>query len=163
MNKNITFVVLIFVSLLVNILQATVFAPSAGRYFFPDLNLILIIFIAISKDIRFGLALVLLNGFLLDVMSGYMLGINTFSRLSLYIILKRSSNHFDYESYTPVFISLLLGTLYVWVFIWLVLVLKSASDLNIIKNVIIYQAIINSFAGIVFFHIRNRVYATVQK
>ena len=163
MNKNVTFIVLIFVSILINILQATVFSPSAGRYFFPDLNLILIIFIAISKDVRFGLALVLLNGFLLDVMSGYMLGINTFSRLSLYIILKRSSNHFDYESYTPVFISLLLGTLYVWIFIWLILVLKSVSDLKIIKNVIIYQAIINSIVGIFYFYIKNKIYATVQK
>jgi len=163
MNKTFTFIVLIFVSIFINILQSTIFSPSAGRYFFPDLNLILIIFIAISKDIRFGLALVLLNGFLLDVMSGYMLGINTFSRLSLYIILRRSSNHFDYESYTPVFISLLLGTLYVWVFIWFILILKSVSDLKIIKNVIIYQAIINSAVGIFIFHIKNKIYATVQK
>ena len=163
MNNNVTFVVLIFVSIIINILQATVFSPSAGRYFFPNLNLILIIFISISKDLRFGIFLVILNGFLLDVMSGYMLGINTFSRLSLYIILKRSSSHFDYESYTPVFLSLLLGTIYVWLFIWVILALKSVSDLKIIKNVIIYQAIINSLAGIVFFHIRNRVYATVQK
>ncbi len=163
MNKNITFIALIFVSILINILQATIFSPSSGNYFFPDLNLILIIFIAISKDIRFGIALVLLNGFLIDVMSGYMLGINTFARLSLYIILKRSSNHFDYESYTPVFISLLLGTLYVWVFIWFILLLKSVSDLKIIKNVIIYQAIINSAVGILIFHIKNKIYATVQK
>ncbi len=163
MNKNITFIALIFVSIFINILQATIFSPSSGNYFFPDLNLILIIFIAISKDIRFGIALVLLNGFLIDVMSGYMLGINTFARLSLYIILKRSSNHFDYESYTPVFISLLLGTLYVWVFIWFILLLKSVSDLKIIKNVIIYQAIINSAVGIIIFHLKNKIYATVQK
>lgn len=163
MKNNATFIVLIFVSLLINILQATVFSPSAGNYFSPDLNLILIIFIAISKDIRLGILLVIFNGFLLDVMSGYMLGINTFSRLSLYIILKRSSSHFDYESYTPVFLSLLLGTIYVWMFIWLILTLKSVSDLKIIKNVIIYQAIINSAVGIIFFHIKNKINATVQK
>jgi len=163
MNKYATFIVLIFVSILINIVQSSIFSPSAGNYFFPDLNLILIIFIAISKDIRFGLALVLLNGFLLDVMSGYMLGINTFSRLSLYIILRSSSNHFDYESYIPVFISLLLGTLYVWIFIWSILILKSVNDLKLIKNVIIYQAIINSAVGIFIFYIKNKIYATVQK
>lgn len=163
MNKYVTFIILIFVSILINILQASIFSPSAGEYFFPDLNLILIIFIAISKDVRFGLALVLLNGFLLDVMSGYMIGINTFSRLSLYIILRRSSNHLDYESYTPVFFSLFLGTLYVWFFIWFILILKSVNDLKIIKNVIVYQAIINSAVGILIFHIKNKIYATVQE
>jgi len=163
MNKYATFILLIFASILINILQSSVFSPSSGKYFFPDFNLILIIFIAISKDIRFGLALVLLNGFFLDVMSGYMIGINTLSRLSLYIILRRSSNHFDYESYTPVFISLLLGTLYVWIFIWTILILKSVNDIKIIKNVIIYQAIINSSVGLLIFFIKNKIYATVQK
>jgi rod shape-determining protein MreD len=163
MNKSVTFIVLIIVSFLINILQATIFAPSTGQYFSPDLNLIFIIFIAVSKDIRFGLVLAILNGFLLDVMSGYMLGINTLSRLSLYLILRRSSNHFDYENYTPVFISLFLGTLYVWAFIWFILLLKSVSDLKLNTNIIIYQAIINSAIGIFLFHIKNKIYATIQE
>ncbi len=163
MNKSVTFIVLLIVSILINILQATIFAPSTGQYFPPDLNLIFIIFIAVSKDLRFGLVLAILNGFLLDVMSGYMLGINTLSRLSLYLILRSSSNHFDYESYAPVFISLFLGTLYVWAFIWFILLLKSVSDLKLNANVIIYQATINSVAGIFLFHIKNKIYATIQK
>ena len=163
MNKSVTFIVLLIVSILINILQATIFAPSTGQYFSPDLNLIFIIFIAVSKDLRFGLVLAILNGFLLDVMSGYMLGINTLSRLSLYLILRRSSNHFDYESYTPVFISLFLGTLYVWAFILFILLLKSVSDLKLNTNIIIYQAIINSAVGIFLFHIRNKIYATIQE
>lgn len=163
MNKSVTFIVLLIVSILINILQATIFAPSTGQYFSPDLNLIFIIFIAVSKDLRFGLVLAILNGFLLDVMSGYMLGINTLSRLSLYLILRRSSNHFDYESYTPVFISLFLGTLYVWAFIWFILLIKSVSDLKLNTNIIIYQAIINSAVGIFLFHIRNKIYATIQE
>jgi len=163
MNKSVTFIVLLIVSILINILQATIFAPSTGQYFSPDLNLIFIIFIAVSKDLRFGLVLAILNGFLLDVMSGYTLGINTLSRLSLYLILRSSSNHFDYESYTPVFISLFLGTLYVWAFIWFILLLKSVSDLKLNTNVIIYQATINSAVGIFLFHIKNKIYATIQK
>jgi len=163
MNKSVTFIVLLIVSILINILQATIFAPSTGQYFSPDLNLIFIIFIAVSKDLRFGLVLAILNGFLLDVMSGYMLGINTLSRLSLYLILRSSSNHFDYESYTPVFISLFLGTLYVWAFIWFILLLKSVSDLKLNTNVIIYQATINSAVGIFLFYIKNKIYATIQK
>lgn len=163
MKRTVQFLLLLFVSILINILQTTVLAPSSGKFFFPDLNLIFIVFLAVSKEVPFGLVLAIINGFIMDIMSGYMLGINTFSRLSLYIILRSGSTHFDYENNTPVFVSLFLGTLYVWTFVWFILILKSVNDIKLDSSVIIYQAMINSLVGIAIFKIKNRIYATVQK
>ena len=161
MSKALTFVILIIISFVINILDATILSPSAHNYFLPDLNLIFVIYISINRGLPYGILIVLLNGYMMDLTSGYMLGINTFSRLSLFIILRSSSDHFDFENIMPKVIALFFGTIYVWLFLWTIILLKSASDLKIGVNMILQQAVINTLIGILIFKFSYRINAEI--
>ena len=99
----------------------------------------------------------------MDLMSGYMLGINTFSRLSLFIILRSSSDHFNFDNFMPKIIALFFGTIYVWLFLWFILLLKSVDDLKIGVSMVLHQAVINSLIGILIFQFSYRINAELQK
>lgn len=163
MNKPLTLTLLIFISIIINILQSTLLSPDYGSNFYPDLNLIFIIFIATSKNLPAGSFLTIFNGFLMDVMSGYTIGLHTISRLGLYLIIKSSSSHVDYENYTPKFLALFLGTIFVWLFIWLIVEIKFSVEFNITLDVLIHQATLNSLIGIVIELLIFNTYARVQK
>ena len=163
MGKALTFILLILISFLINILDTTLLSPSSGNYFFPDLNLILVIYISINRNLPYGILIVLLNGYLMDLSSGYMLGIHTFSRLSLFIILRSSSDHFNFENIMPRLIALFFGTIYVWLFLWFIIFLKSAEEFNVGVNMILHQAVINSIVGIILFQFTYRIHAELQK
>lgn len=163
MNKALTFIILIILTFIINILDVTLPSPSTNNHYFPDLNLIFIIYISINRNLPFGILIVLLNGYIMDLMSGYMLGINTFSRLSLFIILRSSSDHFNFENIMPKLFALFFGTIYVWLFLWSIILLKSVNDLKVGFSMILHQAVINSLIGILIFQFSYRIYAEIQK
>lgn len=162
MNNTLKIIILVLLSFLINIVQSTLISPNFNSYFYPDLNLIFIILIAISKDTP-GFFIALLNGYIMDVMSGYMIGVHSLSRLSLYVILRSSSNQIDYENYTPKVLALFLGTIFVWIFIWIILKSKFSNDFKMTLNVILNQATINTFLGIITVFYLNKIYAAIQK
>ena len=163
MSRALIFILLVIISFIINILDATLLSPSANNYFLPDLNLIFIIYISINRNLPYGILIVLLNGYLMDLSSGYMLGINTFSRLSLFIILRSSSDHFNFENTMPKIIALFFGTIYVWLFLWFIILLKAETDLKIGVNMILQQAVINTLIGILIFQFSYKINAEIQK
>ena len=163
MNKAITFIVLVILSFVINIIDVTLSSPTSGNFYFPDLNLIFVIYISINRNLPFGILIVLLNGYMMDLMSGYMLGINMFSRLSLFIILRSSSDHFNFENIMPKVIALFFGTIYVWLFLWIIILLKSVDDLTIGLSMVLHQAVINTLIGILIFQFSYRLNAEIQK
>ena len=138
-------------------------SPSNNNPYFPDLNLIFILYLSISRNAPYGIFLVILNGFIMDAMSGYMIGLNTLSRLSLYIILKSSSDHFNFYNIIPKLTAMFLGTIYVWLFVWIVIVLKSSNAFMISLNIIIVQAAVNTMVGLLLFFLVDNINAKLQK
>ena len=163
MNKVLTFIVLVILTFIINILEVTLLSPSANNHYFPDLNLIFIIYISINKNLPLGILIVLLNGYMKDLMSGYMLGINIFSRLSLFIILTSSLDYFNFKNIMPKLMALFFGTIYIWLFLWSIIFLKSVSDFEVGANAIMKQAIINSLIGILIFQLSYKINARIQK
>ena len=163
MSKALTFSLLILLTLIINILQATLLAPSNNNPYFPDLNLIFILYLSISRNVPYSIILVILNGFIMDAMSGYMIGLNTLSRLSLYIILKSSSDHFNFYNIIPRLTALFFGTIYVWLFVWIVIALKSSNDFMISLNIIIVHAAVNTVVGLLLIILADKINAKLQK
>lgn len=160
MNKTLIFFILLL-TFFTNILQSYFFSSSVNPYIYPDLNLILIIFIAISKNVPLGIIFAALNGFILDVMSGYMIGINTLPRLTLFIFIKNSSTKFNFQNNPPKILAFFAGTVFVWTFIWLILKLRAIEQFNITMDVITHQATINTLLAILIIFILERINAKI--
>ena len=80
MNSTLTAIFFSAISLLFIVLQSTFLAPIKIGSFSPDLNLILIIVIAMLSDVKAGSIFALGNGYLMDVLSGGLMGVNTLYR-----------------------------------------------------------------------------------
>ena len=93
MNKYLSIVFLVLVSIVFITIQTTLLSPKNLNYYYPDLNLILIVFLGIYSEIRGGFFLALGNGILMDVLSGNLPGTFTLSRLSAYLLVRSGSNH----------------------------------------------------------------------
>ena len=93
MNKYFSIIFLILVSVIFITIQSTLLSPHNLGYYYPDLNLILIVFLAIFSEIRGGFFLALGNGYMMDVLSGNLPGTFTISRLSAYLLVRSGSNH----------------------------------------------------------------------
>ncbi len=163
MKKALIFAALVLFSLAINVLQSSLFFPLIDNRYVPDLNLILVIYISISRNLPFGILIVILNGYLADMSSGYAIGFNTFSRLSLFVILKRVTDYFDFEDVLSKLLALSLGTVYVWFFVWLVVLVQLADGFNISAGIILTQVISNSLVGVLAFELFDRINARIQK
>ncbi len=163
MNKALIFAALVVFSIIINVLQSSLFFPFLDKRYVPDLNLIFVIYISISRNLPFGILIVILNGYLVDMASGYVIGFNTFSRLSLFVILKHANDYFEFKDVISRFLTLSLGTVYVWFFVWLVVLVRLADGFNISAGVILSQVISNCLVGILAFKLFDKVYAGTQK
>lgn len=163
MNKIISFSVLIAITFIILLLQTTLLSPSSEKYFYPDLNLIFIILLALRNNIPGAVFIVLLNGYVMDVMSGYMLGINTFSRLATYLLIRGSGRKVDLNSISLQFVAFFGGTVLTWLFIVAVFATKFSFNPNISLELILSQATINSILGLSANYLIQRSYAKLQK
>ena len=93
MNKYLSIIFLVLLSVTFITIQTTLLSPRNLGFYFPDLNLILIVFLAIFSEIRGGFFLALGNGYMMDVLSGNLPGTFTLSRLSAYLLVRNGSNH----------------------------------------------------------------------
>lgn len=163
MNKFLTVLSLVIVSFIILIIQTTFLSPEPGSYLFPDLNLIFIIYLAIRKDIPAAIIIVILNGYLMDAMSGYTLGVHTFSRLITYLIVRNSASKVDYENVSLQFLVFFAGTVLTWLFVWLIFKTKFSYEPVITLEVIINQATINCIVGVILTYLTDYSYAKLQK
>ena len=161
MNRTVIFIILLLITFVINIFQSSIISPSSVSFWKPDLNLIFVILIGISQNVLGGTVLVVINGLIMDVMSGHMIGVHTLSRLSLYIFLKSSSNQFNFENFAPKTLALFFGTIFVWLFIWLIFRLRDINEFKITMDVIVHQATINTLIGGLVVFALNRINARI--
>lgn len=162
-NRALPVIFLISLSFLFIILQSTFFSPTHfGRAFYPDLNLILIVFLGLFSDLRRGAIIAIGNGYMMDVLSGYVIGIHSLSRLSVFIILKGISQHVYSQSRITQAIAISFGTLFLWSFIWTGLKLKTDLELGVSLGDVMRQGAVNTIVGLPVFWIIKRLYAKIQ-
>lgn len=164
MNRVLPVIFLILLSLLFIVLQSTFFSPiHFGHAFYPDLNLVLIVFLGLFSDLRRGAIIAIGNGYMMDVLSGYVIGIHSLSRLSVFVILKGISQHIYSQSRITQAMAVLFATLFLWGFIWVSLRLKTDDlEFGISLGDVMTQGVVNTVVGLPVFWIINGLYAKVQ-
>jgi rod shape-determining protein MreD len=125
MSKLFSFVFLLLISLLFIVLQSTLLSPRQLGVFHPDLNLILIIFLALFSEVKGSAIIAIGNGYMMDILSGYMLGIYTLSRFSVFAMLQGFSMSVYSQSRLIQGVAIFLGTLFSWTFMWAAFKVKS--------------------------------------
>lgn len=163
MNKYLQFIYYILVSIILIISQTSIFTPRLLGLFSPDLNLILIIYLSLNPSIKNALALVILNGLLMDFFSGNTLGFHTLSRIIVYILLRNSVSKFDFSEVPPIAFALFIATTFFWTLIFMILKFKSIESITISLNLIIHQATINTVVGVFLILLFRKIDAKFQK
>lgn len=163
MNKILTLFLLILLSFLLLLIQTTLLSPDSDSLLSPDLNLIFIIFLAMRKDIPGAVLIVILNGYMMDVMSGYTLGIHTFSRLITYLIIRNSAGKVNFELVSLQSLAFFAGTVFTWIFVWVIFKTKFSYEPIVTLEIVINQATINCIVGVIFTYIFSYSYAKLQK
>lgn len=163
MNKTVTFVSLLLVSVLIVTVQSTLLSPRNAGYLIPDLNLIFIVFLAVYSETRGSFLLAAGNGYLMDVLSGNLPGTFTISRLSAYILVRTSSNHVYLKKALVLGLVIFLSTIFTWTFILTIIRIKSDAGFQLSFGDIILQGLVNSVVGVPLFWAAGRIHARFQK
>lgn len=152
MRINPSFFLYLFCSFLFIITQTSVIPTSSLGKFTPDLNLIIIIFLAVRTEIPYPFTLAVLNGFLMDVFSAGTWGLHTVTRFAVFLALRTGARNLNYDRNHPLFFSLALftGTLLMHLLLLALLLLKQDSEQAAFLSVelALYQAIINTVVGV---------------
>ena len=160
MNRLYQIIVFVLLSFLFVILQSTLFSPKHLGIFYPDLNLIFVVFLGLFSEVRGSAIIALGNGFMMDVLSGNLIGLYSLSRLSLFLVLKGLSTHIYAQSRITQVIGLFCSTLFSWGFIWIGL--KMRTDFRISFGEIMAQSFVNTIVGLPLFWLIKNLYARVQ-
>jgi rod shape-determining protein MreD len=163
MNKTVTFVSLLLVSVLIVTVQSTLLSPRNAGYLIPDLNLIFIVFLAVYSETRGSFLLAAGNGYMMDVLSGNLPGTFTISRLSAYILVRTSSNHVYLKKALVLGLVIFLSTIFTWTFILTIIRIKSDAGFQLSFGDIILQGLVNSVVGVPLFWAAGRIHARFQK
>ncbi len=163
MNKTLTFVSLIVVSIVLITVQSTLLSPRKVGYLFPDLNLIFIVFLAVYSETRGSFLLAAGNGYMMDVLSGNLPGTFTISRLSAYLLVRTSSNHVYLKKVLVQGLAIFLTTIFTWTFILTIIKIKSEAGFQLSFSEIILQGAVNSVVGVALFWAVGRMHARFQK
>ena len=163
MNNAITAIFFTFLSLAFIVLQSTLFSPIKVGSFSPDFNLILIIIIGMLSDVKGGSIFALGNGYLMDVLSGGLIGVNTLSRLSIYAAIRGSTNNVYYHQIPVLLIVIYLSTIFSWLFIWVVIKINSDIDFSFSLGVLLKQGAINALIGLPLYIMIKKIYERIQE
>ena len=152
MRINFSFFLYLFLSFLLIITQTSVIPTTSLGKFTPDLNLIIIICLALTTQIPYPFTLALLNGFLMDIFSAGVLGLHAITRFSVFLILRVSLHNINYDRNHPVPTSLAFftGTLLMHLLLLVLLLLRQDSGQMAFLSLelALYQAIINTVVGV---------------
>ena len=152
MRINFSFFFYLFCSFLFIIIQTSVIPTSSLGKFTPDLNLILIICLAVRTEIPYLFTLAMLNGFLMDVFSAGAWGLHTVTRFAVFLALRVSMHNLNYDRNHPLFLSLafFIGTLFMHLLLMVLLLLRQDSGQAAFLSfeLALYQAIINTVIGV---------------
>ena len=152
MRINFSFFFYLFLSFLLIIIQTSVIPTTSLGKFTPDLNLIIIICLAVRTEIPYPFTLVMLNGFLMDIFSTGTWGLHTVTRFAVFLVLRVSMRNINYDRNHPFFLSLAFftGTLFMHLLLLALLLLKQDSGqvAFLSLELALYQAIINTVVGV---------------
>ncbi len=163
MNKTITFVSLLVVSIVLITVQSTILSPRKVGFLFPDLNLIFIVFLAVYSEMRGSFLIAAGNGYMMDVLSGNLPGTFTISRLSAYLLVRTASNHVYLKKVIVQGLVIFITTIFTWTFILTIIRIKSNAGFALSINEILTQGLINSVVGVPLFWAAGRIHARFQK
>lgn len=163
MNKYLSIIFLILLSVIFITIQTTLLSPHNLNYYYPDLNLILIVFLGIFSEVRGGFLLTLGNGYMMDVLSGNLPGTFTLSRLSAYLLVRSGSNHVYLRKAIVQGLVIFLATIFTWIFILTIIKIKKDDSGDITVKYILIQGIVNALVGVPIFWIIHKINARFQK
>ena len=163
MNKYLSIIFFILVSIIFITIQTTLLSPKNLNYFYPDLNLILIVFLAIFSEVRGGFFLALGNGYMMDVLSGNLPGTFTLSRLSAYFLVRSGSNHVYLKKSVVQGLVIFIATVFTWIFILIIIKIKNQDSFDITARSILIQGIVNAIVGVPIFWMIHRINAKFQR
>jgi rod shape-determining protein MreD len=163
MNKTVTLISLLLVSVLIITVQSTLLSPRNAGLLFPDLNLIFIVFLAVYSETKGSFLLAAGNGYMMDVLSGNLPGTFTISRLSAYMLVRTSSNHVYLKKSLVLGLVIFLSTIFTWTFILTIIRIKSDAGFQFSFGDIILQGLVNSVVGVPLFWAAGRIHARFQK
>ena len=163
MNKTITYISLLVVSIVLITVQSTILSPRKVGFLFPDLNLIFIVFLAVYSEARGSFLIAAGNGYMMDVLSGNLPGTFTISRVSAYLLVRTSSNHVYLKKVIVQGLVIFITTIFTWTFILTIIRIKSDAGFALSINEIITQGLINSVVGVPLFWAAGRIHAGFQK
>jgi rod shape-determining protein MreD len=163
MNKTLSFVSLIIVSIVLITVQTTLLSPRAVGPLFPDLNLIFIVFLAVFSEMRGSMLIAAGNGYMMDVLSGNFPGTFTISRLSAYLLVRNSSDHVYLKKMLILGLVIFIATIFTWTFIFTIIRIKSDAAFEVSFSDVVIHGVINTIVGVPLFWAANKIHARLQK
>jgi rod shape-determining protein MreD len=163
MNKSISIILFVLISIIFITLQSTLLSPRNVGYVFPDLNLILIVFLAVYSEVRGSFLIATGNGYMMDVLSGNLPGTFTISRLSAYLLVRTSSNHVYLKKWLIQGLVIFLATIFSWTFITVIFKIKQDTHFTLTLSEIMAQDVVNTIVGVPLFWVIVRLHAKLQK
>lgn len=161
MNKLLVSVIFILFSLILITIQSTFLSPRNIGFLSPDFNLILILFFSLFSGIEGGVLIALGNAYLMDVLSGNILGVHTLSRMSAFTLIQGLSTQF-YGDRVIQIAAIFFSTFFSWIFIWSIVKIRTDFDFPFSFFQLTAQAIVNTVVGIPLFWFFERTYAKLQ-
>lgn len=161
MNRFISVIFLFIVSIIFLILQTTLLSPRKLGVFSPDLSLILIVFLALFFEVRVGAIIALGSAYMTDVLSGYLIGIHTLSRFAVFTVLKGFSENLYAQSKLTQAMALFLSTVFSWLFVWVVLKMRTDVGFGITPGLVMAQGLVNTVVGLPVFWLIGKANARV--
>jgi rod shape-determining protein MreD len=163
MNKIFSYVFLVILSIFGILLQTTLLSPIHFGIYSPDLNLILIVIIALLCGLKEGTILTIGNGYIMDVLSGNLLGVNTLSRLSVFAIVHSITDNVYINRTPSLALAFFFSTVFSWGFMWVVIKINPSAFFGFSLLDILKQGFVNTMLGIPLFFIIKKYYERVQK
>lgn len=150
MIKSVKFFLIIVTALL---LQVALFPAYLADPFKPNLLLVLVVYLGLRETVRYGVVVVYLLGLAQDCFSGIYLGLNGFSFLFIYLLLKKMADRLYTDSLhvmvLVVFLATLVGGL---VQLLLLLVFSAANGVyTSLLHGLLPQGLVNALAASILF------------
>lgn len=123
MSEHARALVLLVLAVLLVSLQTTLLSPARLGVLSPDLNLAFTVVLAVGAVSRAEVAVGLVNGLLLDAVSGLPLGAVTLSRASVFFLVRSLSHKLFLRDCASIAVLVALSSVYVWSFVWLAFIL----------------------------------------
>ncbi len=164
MNKYSPVFLLFLISVLFITVQTTLFSPLKVGYVLPDLNLILIILLAVYSEIRGGAFFAVGNAYMMDVLSGNLFGTFTISRLVTYLLISISFNRIYVKgSLLQVGITISIATIFSWTLTLSILKITEGISFEVPLAEMASRSIVNALVGVQFFWVMSKMVCKISE